>query len=212
MQIMQYLSVILVSVLLVSCADTNTETVILSDTVEIPSHEPKSTAIATVEEANKTNQADPASLPETQAVDTEETHVPATHPPAATGNIDRASEPLAPVLPTGRLNGVFGTSDDFQAYVSTGNETLKLKAGDQWAGWVVDSIAPNKLIISAGAEKHTLSLSQSIAPEAGKQLIRQNKYTGLSLPDNDLSETSAQPFRITQAQRETLQKRLLSIH
>ena len=205
MQIMQYLSVILVSVLLVSCADTNTETIILSDTVEIPSHEPKSTAIATVEEANKTNQADPALLPETQVV-------PVTHPPAATGNIGRDSEPPAPVLPTGRLNGVFGTPDYLQAYVSTENKMLKLKAGDQWEGWVVDSIAPDKLTISAGTEKHTLSLNQSIAPEAGKQLAIQNQYTGLSLSDNDLTETSATPFRITQAQRETLQKRLLSIH
>ena len=211
MQIMQYLSIFMTSILLVSCADA--ETVISPDTVEIPSYELKSAAIAAVEQSKKTNQADPELLPEIQVVVTEATHLPVTHSPdAATGNIDQDSEPLAPVLPTGRLNGVFGTSDDFQAYVSTGNETLKLKAGDQWAGWVVDSIAPNKLTISAGAEKHTLSLNQSIAPEAGKQRAIQNKYTGLSLPDNGLTETSATPIRITQAQRETLQKRLLSIH
>ena len=214
MQIMQYLSVFLVSALLVSCADAENQTVLSPDTVDVSSYELKSAAVTAVEKANETNQADPALLPEAQVVVAEVTQLPVTRPPAVVtaDNINQKSKPPVPVLPTGRLKGVFGASGDLQAHISTGNKTLKLKAGDQWEGWIVDSIASNQLIIGAGIEKHTLSLNQSIAPEASKQFALQSEYQELSLPDNDLAETSAQPFRITQAQRETLQKRLLSIH
>lgn len=208
MQIMHYLSVFIVSGLLVSCADT--EKVDPPTTVKNPSGQLTPPVVA-VEEAKE-----PASvsLVDTPVVAVEVTRLPVTPTPAAidAGNVTRNSEPVTPVLPTGRLNGVFGTADDLQAYVSTESKILKLKVGDQWEGWRVDSIALDKLIISGGTKKHTLHLNQAIAPEASKQLALQNEYLEQSPPDSNLAETSGVPIRLTQVQREILQKRLLSIH
>lgn len=208
MQIMQHLSIFIVSVLLVSCADNEKSTPPI--TVENSESQLKAPTIAATEEVNK---PDSALFADPQVAAVEIARLPDTHMPIVVedSNTANKSVPTVPTLPTGRLNGVFGTSGDLQAYVSTENKTLKLKVGDQWEGWQVDSIAPDKLTISAGTNTHTLHLNQAIAPEASKQLALQNEYTEWSPPEGTSAEIKS-PVHITQAQRETLQKRLLSIH
>ena len=210
MQIMQHLSVLLVSILLVSCADDEKSTPPV--TVKNSENQLEKPIISTTTEANN---SDSELLVDPQVVAVEVARLPDTHESAFitdASNVINNSVPAVPILPTGRLNGVFGTPGDLQAYVSTESKTLKLKAGDQWEGWRVDSIVPDKLTISAGTKKHTLHLNQAIAPEASKQLALQNEYTELSPPEGSSAGNLKAPVQITQAQRETLQKRLLSIH
>jgi hypothetical protein len=210
MRIMQHLSVLLVSILLISCADNEKSTPPV--TVKNSENQLEKPIISATTEANK---SDSGLLVDPQVVAVEVARLPDTHESAFitdASNVINNSVPAVPILPTGRLNGVFGTFDDLQAYVSTERKTLKLKVGDQWEGWQVDSIESDKLIISAGTEKHTLHLNQSIAPEASKQLALQNEYTEWSPSDDNLVGNLKAPVRLTQAQRKILQKRLLSIH
>ena len=195
-------TILMLSVLLVSCTDSEELASPKPVTVKNSSGSLK---LPTVVAAQETQPHDSTELTDIPLTSTEIT-IPVA---PDSSNVIHAEKPAAASLPTGRLKGVVGASDNLQAYISTGKRTLKLKVGERWEGWVISSITPNKITISAGTEKYTLHLNQSIAPEAGKQLALQNEYTEWSPPTDNSEKT---PLRLTQTQRETLQKRLLSIH
>lgn len=64
-------------------------------------------------------------------------------PPAAV-----AATPLA--APSVTLVGVAGASDALTAYARIGARTMRVRAGDEIAGWRVDEIGPRRLVLRLG--------------------------------------------------------------
>lgn len=61
-------------------------------------------------------------------------------------------------LPLGRLTGIIDTGEYKQAIINNQNQIIRLKEGDNWQGWTVTAIHPEKIAINHEGEEHSLLL------------------------------------------------------
>lgn len=111
------------------------------------------------------------------------------------------TEQTKPLLPLGRLVGIVDTGDYKQATINNQGKVVRLREGDDWQGWTVDSISRKDIVISRNNMEYSLLLlSEFRSPEANQQVTQ-------SLSD-DVGDDAPVP-QFTEEQLTELRSRLL---
>lgn len=121
---------------------------------------------------------------------------------------------ITPALPQGRLVGIVASEGHTQATIEHEGKAIRLKQGDDWQGWHVNSIKTDNLSITAGSAEHTLALHDSFqAPTASANL--QNALAKHQQALDEVAELPPPPegtpaLELSQKQEEQLRSRLVA--
>jgi len=115
-------------------------------------------------------------------------------------------------LPLGRLTGIIDTGEYKQAIINNQNQIIRLKEGENWQGWTVTAIHPEKIAINHEGEEHSLLLlnefrsPQLTETELANKMSQQEKSQNETVQDT-VSDPNTQAF--TEEQLTELRSRLL---
>ena len=120
-------------------------------------------------------------------------------------------EPEESDLPLGRLTGIIDTGTYKQAIINNQGKVIRLKEGENWQGWTVTSIHPEKIIIRNDGEEHSLLLlSEFRAPQRTQaELDSMHSQQNTQSAENDAQQPVASPPAFTEEQITELRSRLL---
>ena len=112
-------------------------------------------------------------------------------------------------LPLGRLTGIVDTGEYKQAIIDNRGQVIRLKEGDDWQGWTVTTIHPEKIAIQHNKEEHSLLLlSEFRSPQLTQtELDNQQANSQDKSLQNQSKTAEAKPF--TEEQLTELRSRLL---
>lgn len=75
-------------------------------------------------------------------------------------------------LPVGRLVGIVDLGEKKYALVRNAEQSQSLRKGDAWEGWTIEDINAERVVISAGKQRHEVALIGDFeAPTANKQML-----------------------------------------
>ena len=106
-------------------------------------------------------------------------------PKSDTPAVAVVAEPVAPPaeLPKGRLVGIVNNGKKHYGLVRGEEKNLSLYQGDQWDGWTIESIAKDRLVLVAGAQKQEVRLlAEFSAPKENQQLAKAKQQAKQLLP------------------------------
>ena len=112
-------------------------------------------------------------------------------------------------LPLGRLTGIIDTGTYKQAILDNQGKVIRLKEGDDWQGWTVTSIYPEKIVINHEGEEHSLLLLSEFRSPQLTETELENQQADTQNNEAQESTTKATGQVFTEEQLTELRSRLL---